>query len=792
MSKNKPSVVNNRIFFAFALCVGTFFSTLSSALPIGMQLTDTQKMNEQLSVISQKVLNINDNYEDLTQALHASKILEQQLQQCMETGESKLEKINHLLNKPEISNTLQHDTSSYTYLSNEKNKTLSQVEKCHFLKYRLDEITDIATDKINKVAKVKLFIKSPETASFSSISLSNIRLNTQAIYMRSGIEQLDTTHVLGLVAALIFGWLIALALRKKNSQFEGMSSDINRDYLLFMLPLSLVCIYANYLFFHIAPSPILLSAINGISLYAISLVVISFYISIGMRAENYPKALPVFLFAIVILGLFYLYFIQIAFFKNNTIPLSYLNYTKVTCIIVILRVLLSCCTGFPKWCTKRLITSIHHRILFLATVILLSYLLYAILATQPFTAGFLVLLKTIEITILPLVFLWLTYPILNHGVPIHYRKKATLLCFLICLSNIFLAWHGYLYLGSVLIPNLIITAVVIWTMKDIYQYLRKAYVLITGSDHCWSKKIHKILGLADNENPFELFLLLFLAILPAFVIAILSLMEIWGTTRYQVYLFFSHLHEGVAIVGGDIRPAMVIRGVTFFSLIVLSGRIIASYLVRTRLANEVEHTKVIVISLTQYLSYAIGILVALYIMGFNFRSLVVVAGAFSVGLGFGLQNVAKDFICGLIIIMTKPIKIGDHIEVGDRNKNEGFIRRIGMLSTQLHTLSYSDVIIPNSEIITKIFTNFTFKSNALSRIKLKISLDKDSNFNAAKQLLLEVAMKHPNVVQATPYQPVVLFELYDLTLWFVINDVNKKADIISDLNLAIAHGLKGI
>ena len=307
-----------------------------------------------------------------------------------------------------------------------------------------------------------------------------------------------------------------------------------------------------------------------------------------------------------------------------------------------------------------------------------------------------------------------------------------------------------------------------------------------------SKKIHKILGLADNENPFELFLLLFLATLPAFVIAILSLREVWGTTRYQVYLFFSHLHEGVAIIGENIRPAMVIRGVTFFSLIVLSGRIIASYLVRTRLANEVEHTKVIVISLTQYLSNAIGILVALYIMGFNFRSLVVVAGAFSVGLGFGLQNFAKDFICGLIIIMTKPIKIGDHIEVGDRNKNEGFIRRIGMLSTQLHTLSYSDVIIPNSEIITKIFTNFTFKSNALSRIKLKISLDKDSNFNAAKQLLLEVAMKNPNVVQATPYQPVVLFELYDLTLWFVIDDVNKKADIISDLNLAIAHGLKDI
>ena len=280
MSKNRLSVVYNRMFFAFVLCVATFFSTLSIALPAGMQVAETEKMSVHLDDINQKVLNINDNYEDLTEALHASKLLERQLQQCMQIGETKLEKINHLLNKPEISNTLQHDAPSYTYLSNEKNKTLSQVEKCHFLKYRLDEVTDIATDKINKVAKVKLFIKSPDTGSFSSISLSNIRLNTQLIYTRSGIDQLDKTHVLGLCAALIIGWLIALALRKKNSQFQGISSNINSDYILYMLPLSLVCIYANSLFFHIVPSPLILSAINGISLYAMSLVITSSYFSI--------------------------------------------------------------------------------------------------------------------------------------------------------------------------------------------------------------------------------------------------------------------------------------------------------------------------------------------------------------------------------------------------------------------------------------------------------------------------------------------------------------------------------
>jgi len=111
----------------------------------------------------------------------------------------------------------------------------------------------------------------------------------------------------------------------------------------------------------------------------------------------------------------------------------------------------------------------------------------------------------------------------------------------------------------------------------------------------------------------------------------------------------------------------------------------------------------------------------------------VMAGAFGVGIGFGLQNVANNFVCGLILLFERPVHVGDIIEVGDL---QGEVRRIGIRSSTVRTYQGADIIVPNAQLITASVTNWTF-SDQLRRIDLPVGV----NYGAAPQAMIELLEK---------------------------------------------------
>ena len=147
-----------------------------------------------------------------------------------------------------------------------------------------------------------------------------------------------------------------------------------------------------------------------------------------------------------------------------------------------------------------------------------------------------------------------------------------------------------------------------------------------------------------------------------------------------------------------------------------------------------------------YIGFVLATLFALLLAGVNFAGLAIIAGALSVGIGFGLQNIVNNFVSGIILLIERPIKLGDRIIVGG---TEGYVRKISMRFTQIETSQKSDVIIPNSELISQQVINLMYR-NDYSRITLPISVTYGTDTELLKSVLLEVAQKNSAVIHNYP------------------------------------------
>ena len=168
-----------------------------------------------------------------------------------------------------------------------------------------------------------------------------------------------------------------------------------------------------------------------------------------------------------------------------------------------------------------------------------------------------------------------------------------------------------------------------------------------------------------------------------------------------------------------------------------------------------------------YALSALAIIVILQTQGVNISSLAVLAGGLGVGIGLGFQNITKNFISGLNVLIERPIKIGDFIEF---ENNLGFVEEIGLRSTRIRTLRNSHIIIPNGMLIEGKIHNLSY-NNTQGLIEVDIFVCDDSDAVLVTEAVLMSAYMEPAVLQEPP--PKVLFQLCPCpTNGIVINSIN--------------------
>jgi potassium-dependent mechanosensitive channel len=153
-----------------------------------------------------------------------------------------------------------------------------------------------------------------------------------------------------------------------------------------------------------------------------------------------------------------------------------------------------------------------------------------------------------------------------------------------------------------------------------------------------------------------------------------------------------------------------------------------------------------------YTILLLGFFFALAALGVDMTKFTILAGAFSVGVGFGLQNVINNFVSGLILLFERPIKVGDIVQVGDAT---GTVEKIGIRASVIRTQDGSEVIIPNGQLISSQVTNWTF-SDRQRAIVIQISVPRTADQNRVAELLRQAASETPGVAATPPPQAFVV------------------------------------
>jgi potassium efflux system protein len=305
----------------------------------------------------------------------------------------------------------------------------------------------------------------------------------------------------------------------------------------------------------------------------------------------------------------------------------------------------------------------------------------------------------------------------------------------------------------------------------------------------WQRRLRRILGMTPDGHITGFFWFRFVINLGWWSLLILLLIFIWDLSASlveEIRVIFTQgfLVGSLKIVPARIALALVTLGVLVAVSAWFQGQMRMRWVSKMPMERGAREAMVTMIG---YIGVSIAIVITLGVSGIDYSNLAIIAGALSLGIGFGLQNIVNNFVSGLILLFERPVKTGDWVVVGN---TEGYVKRISIRATEIQTFDRADVIVPNSELISGQVTNWMLRDTG-GRARIPVGVAYGSDTQKVKEILLQVAADHPQVITGNTSLPTrVLFrEFGDSSLNFelrcYIKNIDDRINIISDINFSI-------
>jgi len=276
-----------------------------------------------------------------------------------------------------------------------------------------------------------------------------------------------------------------------------------------------------------------------------------------------------------------------------------------------------------------------------------------------------------------------------------------------------------------------------------------------------------------------------------FVVAAAAVLGPWGVESQDLFSTLRAAYFGFAVGGVTLSLSSLIAAAAVFGLVVLATRVIQNWLSarllpQTRLDPGVGNS---ISTIFGYLGMIAAVLLGGAQIGLDVQKLALVAGGLSVGIGFGLQTIANNFISGLILLWERGIRVGDWVVVGT---DQGFVRRINARATEIETFDRATLIVPNSNFVTGVVKNWVH-TDRVGRIIIDINVAYESDVEEVREILIAAA-KAQDLVLAIPAPTVQFAEFGDWALKFnlvcFVDDIELAERTKSDMNFDILRRLR--
>ncbi|MEM6414232.1 MAG: DUF3772 domain-containing protein [Pseudomonadota bacterium] len=345
---------------------------------------------------------------------------------------------------------------------------------------------------------------------------------------------------------------------------------------------------------------------------------------------------------------------------------------------------------------------------------------------------------------------------------------------------------GYVALGHFIATRVVIIGGLVIVGLFIRLITREA---LRSLDSSFTETKKKVKDESDGERLLFFWigafidLLIILALLPPMAIAV-------GFEWVDVRDVITNAFFGFKVGSVSISLAKLLSAATLLIVILGVTRFIQrtgekTFFPRTRLDVGVQNS---LKTLIGYVGLIIAVISSISVLGFNLSNLAIIAGALSVGIGFGLQSIVNNFVSGLILLFERPIKVGDWIVVAS---GEGTVKRISVRSTEIETWDRSSIIVPNSELISSSVTNWTLKDR-MTRVTIPIGVSYDSDPKKVIAIFEKVISENFRVLSFP--EPFVFFAGFgdsslDFELRVYVSQTAERLPVQNEIRIAAFQAL---
>ena len=341
----------------------------------------------------------------------------------------------------------------------------------------------------------------------------------------------------------------------------------------------------------------------------------------------------------------------------------------------------------------------------------------------------------------------------------------------VCIAAPLLAMIGFSYAARYVFFPTVTSIAIIAIAYLIFAVIRETVDVFLAHDEKRGERFRLI--------PVFVGFILFCAVVPVLAL-------VWGASVLDLRAAYDLASSGLVLGDFSLSPIDFITFALVFgvgyTLTRAAQRVLGvSVLPRTSIT---EGGASALISGVGYVGVFLAAIIAISATGIDLSNLAIVFGALSVGIGFGLQNIVNNFVSGVILLVERPIKVGDWIDVGGQS---GYVKKVNVRSTEIETFDRASYIVPNSDLISAPVLNWTH-SNKVGRVRNPIGVAYGTDPRKVETILNEIAREHPLVINNPA--PVVYFmgfgaDSLDFELRTYLNDVNWMVNVMSDINFRI-------